>query len=56
MAESQQLAFCLRSAELLGRACDFSQFLQLLALLVDEESGVADNVDEKNVPDLQFYI
>jgi hypothetical protein len=25
-----------------------------LALLVDEQFGVADNVDEENVPDLQF--
>jgi hypothetical protein len=46
----------LRSAELLGRACDFSQFLQLLTLLVDEEFGITDDVDEENMPDLELYV
>jgi hypothetical protein len=41
---------------LLGATNDFSQRLHLLALLVDEQLGVTDDVDEQDVPDLEFHV
>src|SRR5881396_3102597 len=52
----QQFAFCLCSAELLCCARDFPQLLQLLGLLVNEQLGITDDVDEENVPDFELHI
>jgi hypothetical protein len=41
---------------LLGSAHDLFQCLQQLALLGDEQFGVTDDVDEQDVPDLEFYV
>src|SRR5207244_5131032 len=54
--QTQQFAFCLCSAELLGCARDFPQLLQLLGLLVNEQLGITDDVDEENVPDFELHI
>src|SRR5438270_824435 len=48
--------FCLCSAELLRCAGDFPELLQLLGLLVNEQLGITDDVDKKNVPDFEFHI
>src|SRR4029079_13205887 len=54
--QTQQFAFSLRSAELLGATANFPQFLQVLGLLVNEQLGIADDVDKKNVPDFELHI
>jgi hypothetical protein len=46
----------LSGAELLCGADNLAEFLQLLALLVNEQLGIPHNIDEKNVPDFQFDI
>ena len=49
------VCFSFGQTELLGAAHDFSQRLHLLALIVDEQLGVTDDVDEQDMPDLEFY-
>src|SRR5438132_195361 len=50
--QTEELAFCFRDAELLGAAYDLLQLLELLALFIDEQLRVTNNVEKKNVPDL----
>ncbi len=42
--------------EKLGSAHDLFQFLNLLDLLVNEQLGVAHDVDEQNVANLEFEV
>src|SRR5439155_27025010 len=38
------------------RARDLAQFLQILELLVNEQFGITDDVDEQNMPDFELHI
>ena len=42
--------------KLLRSAHDLFQLPNLLALFVDEQFGVTDDVDEQDVPDLKFHL
>src|SRR5262249_14780665 len=53
--QPRQLPFCFSQADLLGSAHDCPQRLNLLALLVNEQLRVADNVEKREMADLQFY-
>lgn len=39
-----------------GASDDLAQRLHLVALLVNEQLGVTDDVDEQNMPDLEFQL
>src|SRR5690242_2670160 len=58
--QTQKLAFRFSETELLGAANDFPQRLHLLGLLGDEQFGITNDVDEKDVADFQpnfwFYL
>ncbi len=54
--QTHQFPFCFGETELLGTAHDLLQRLNLLALLVDEQFGVTDDVDEQDVSDLKFHV
>jgi len=54
--QSQQLAFRFGFLALLGSADDRFQRLNLVALLVDEQFRVTDNVDEQDMPDLELNV
>jgi len=54
--EREQLAFSLGSTELLGSADDLFQLLQHAGLLANEQLRIADDVNEKNVPDLELHV
>lgn len=54
--QPQQFPFRFGEAELLGPANDFAQFVNLFALLVDQQFGIPDDVDEQNMADLKFYV
>ena len=51
--QSQQFSFRFSSAELLSSANDLAQFLDLGALLVNAQLGIADDVNEKDMGYLQ---
>ena len=51
--QSQQLSFSFSGAVLLGPPHDLAQLLYLSALLVNAQFGIAHDVDEKNMGDLQ---
>ena len=54
--QTEQFARRFGDPELLGCPNDLLQRLQLLALLSDEQFGVTDDVDEKDMPDLESKI
>ncbi len=51
--QAQEFAFRFGEANLLRSTHDFLQLLQQLALLANQPLGVADNVDEQDMPDLE---
>ena len=51
--QAQEFAFRFSAAELLCSTHDFFQLLQQLALLANQPLGVADDVDEQDMPDLE---
>src|SRR5438552_1929197 len=54
--QTKQFIFCLRQAELLRSTNDLLQRLKLLALLVNEQLRVTDNVDEQDVTDFESHV
>src|SRR5690349_7166615 len=54
--EAEQFAFCFGLFELLGAANNLSKRLQLVALLRDQQLGVANDVDEENVTDFKLHV
>jgi hypothetical protein len=54
--QTEQFAFRFGEPELLGAAHDFLQLLNLVSLLVDHQLRVTDDVDEQDVPDLEFHV
>src|SRR6266513_2226926 len=47
---------CLRRAEMFSLADDLIKHVEQSALLVRYEFGIADNVDEEHISDLQLYL
>ena len=54
--QPKKFAFRFRGTELLSPAHDLLQLLQLRALLANEQLRVPDDVQEKNVPDLETQL
>jgi hypothetical protein len=54
--QTQKFSFRFCGTDLLRSAHDLFQFLNLLALLVNEQFRVTDDVDEQDVPDLELHI
>jgi hypothetical protein len=52
--QARQFASSIGCAERIGSPNNFIERMQIIALLIDQELGVTDDVDEENVPDLQF--
>ena len=52
----KKFAFGFGDAELFRSAHNLFQLLKLLALLVDEQLRVTDDVDEQDMADLEFYV
>ena len=53
--QPKQLAFSFSRAELRGAAHNPAQGLELFALLGNQQLRVADDVDEQDMADLEFY-
>src|SRR5439155_4556801 len=54
--QAEQFTFPFSQAELLRPAHHLFQCLKLLALLGDEQFRVTDDIDEQDVPDLEFHV
>jgi len=54
--QQQQFPFRFSGAELLGPAHDLAQLLDLSALFVNAQFGIAHDVDEKDIGDFQFNL
>ena len=50
--QSRQFSSSIGSAERIGLPNNFIERMQIIALLVDQQLGVTNDVDEENVPDL----
>ena len=51
--QTEEFSFGFGSAKLVGSAHDLAQFLNVRALLCGAQFGIADDVDEKNMRDLE---
>src|SRR4029077_2651787 len=53
--QAQEFAFRFSGAELLGTAHNLFERLKLVALLVNQQLGITDNVDEQDMADVKFH-